>query len=491
MNQPEEEAADADHLSTTRSTRCSPARRTGAAGRAGQVRGAPGAGHIDGQPYVVKHLDHEADWTLRVAYVPGSATVELWRHGVLAELPDCFNQPIVAVAQDVRRPDGLRPAHARRRQVAGPGHRRADPGRAARAVPRPHGRAARHLLGAGGSTSSRRRDRYLELSPRMAAAEAALGSDHLVPRLVAQGWPLLEEVAPALARVVVPLAHDPSPLVDALATTPADLRARQLEARQPRHRRRRADRAPRLGAARARARRPATWRGTSRSTAAGSPRRRRTRSRPTGRRSSATASTPRRGGTASSASACSARWSSSAGRRRSAGTTTSSPGGRSRSCGRRRCWSRHGAERARRGLRRRGRRLARRAGADVRPAGRGPGRPRPGRGWSGARVLDVGAGTGVAGTVRAAPRRAPGGRGRPGARHAAPRPPALSAVGDLTRGCRSPDDAFDLARPRSRSTTSPTRPRRWRELRRVAPARWSPPPSHRSGTTRRRRPSTG
>ncbi len=54
----------------------------------------------------------------------------------------------------------------------------------------------------------------------MAAAEAAIGSDHLVPRLVAQGWPLLEEVAPALARVVVPLVHEPAPLVDALATTP-------------------------------------------------------------------------------------------------------------------------------------------------------------------------------------------------------------------------------------------------------------------------------
>ena len=62
--------------------------------------------------------------------------------------------------------------------------------------------------------------RYLELSPWMAQAEAALGSDHLVPRLVAKGWPLLAEVAPAAAAVVTPLAHDPGPLVDALAATP-------------------------------------------------------------------------------------------------------------------------------------------------------------------------------------------------------------------------------------------------------------------------------
>ncbi len=174
---------------------------------------------IDGAPYVVKHLDHDADWTLRVANIPGSATVELWRRGVLAELPDSFNQPIVAVAHDVRRPtvsallmhdvgswlvpatDELVPAEQ-------------------------HERFLDHMAALHAAFWGRRidvvspADRYLELSPRMAAAEAALGSDHLVPRLVAQGWPLLEEVAPALARVVVPLVHDPTPLVDALDTTP-------------------------------------------------------------------------------------------------------------------------------------------------------------------------------------------------------------------------------------------------------------------------------
>jgi hypothetical protein len=175
---------------------------------------------IDGATYVVKYLDHDADWTLRVADIPGSATVELWRRGVLAELPDCFNQPIVGVAHDVRRPTvsallmhdvgtWLVPATD-------------DP------VPlEQHERFLDHMAALHATFWDRRidvvspTDRYLELSPRMAAAEAAIGSDHLVPRLVAQGWPLLEEVAPALARVVVPLVHDPSPLVDALDTMPA------------------------------------------------------------------------------------------------------------------------------------------------------------------------------------------------------------------------------------------------------------------------------
>jgi len=62
--------------------------------------------------------------------------------------------------------------------------------------------------------------RYLELSPWMAEAEAATGSGQLVPQLVGRGWPLLAEVAPAAAAIVTPLARDPSPLVDALATTP-------------------------------------------------------------------------------------------------------------------------------------------------------------------------------------------------------------------------------------------------------------------------------
>ena len=64
------------------------------------------------------------------------------------------------------------------------------------------------------------RGRYLELSPSMAEAELARGSDALVPQLVRRGWPLLEEVAPRAAGVVVPLAHDPAPLVAALAETP-------------------------------------------------------------------------------------------------------------------------------------------------------------------------------------------------------------------------------------------------------------------------------
>lgn len=179
---------------------------------------------IDGEPYVVKYLDHDEDWSLRAAGVPGSATVELWRRGILHDLPDEIAQPIVAVAHDRVRPAlsallmhdvgaWLVPAVDDPIPVA-QNERFLDHLAALHVAFWETGRDI-------GVVSAE--DRYLELSPRMAAAEAALGQDHLVPRLVAQGWPLLETVAPDAAAVVVPLVHQPGPLVDALATTPQTL----------------------------------------------------------------------------------------------------------------------------------------------------------------------------------------------------------------------------------------------------------------------------
>ncbi len=174
---------------------------------------------IDATSYVVKHLDRDADWTLRVADIPGSATVELWRRGVLDELPPCFHQPIVAVAHDAADPQC---SAILMRDVG----RFLVPATDEPITLDQHERFLDHMAALHAAFWGRRievvspTDRYLELSPRMAEAEVALGSDHLVPRLVAQGWPLLEEVAPALARVVVPLVHEPSPLVDALDATP-------------------------------------------------------------------------------------------------------------------------------------------------------------------------------------------------------------------------------------------------------------------------------
>lgn len=179
---------------------------------------------IDGGPYVVKYLDQDRDWSLRAARVPGSPTVALWRRGILGDLPDEIAQPIVAVAHDEDRPA----LAALLMHDVGPWLIPAvdDP-----ITEEQNARFLDHLAALHATFWQTGRDidvvapadRYLELSPRMAAEEAALGQDHLVPRLVAQGWPLLESVAPRAAAVVVPLVHDPAPLIDVLAATPQTL----------------------------------------------------------------------------------------------------------------------------------------------------------------------------------------------------------------------------------------------------------------------------
>ncbi len=169
--------------------------------------------------YVLKHIDRADDWTLRSTGSLEPPPVVLWRRGVLDALPACFVQPILDVA------------------YAGDGrawllmHDISDtllPGDGSPIAPETNAAFLDHLA-ALCAVWWQRPDipnvvepvaRYLELSPWTAIAEAALGSEHLVPRLIAQGWERLAQVAPAAAEVVVPLAWDPGPLVEALDATP-------------------------------------------------------------------------------------------------------------------------------------------------------------------------------------------------------------------------------------------------------------------------------
>jgi hypothetical protein len=185
---------------------------------------------LDGEPYIVKYLDSTMDWTLRAAGVPGGVSLEMWTRDLFRRLPDCFEQPIVAVATGV-----LDPGDAAAPEVTALVMR--DVGEwmvevSDEPVPLRHHRqfldhmAALHanFWQAGSEIDIvSPTTRYLELSPRTAEAEARLGSDHLVPRLIGQGWPLLEEVAPVAASIVGPLSRDPGPLVTALESTPQTL----------------------------------------------------------------------------------------------------------------------------------------------------------------------------------------------------------------------------------------------------------------------------
>ncbi len=173
---------------------------------------------IDGERYVLKHLDLAQDWTMRASGCLRGAPLELWDRGILARLPGCLNQPIVAAA-----PQGRGCALLMRDVTPWLVPATDAPITAAQHMRFLAHMAALHAQFWGGGAEFDvvpAMHRYLELSPWTAAAEAAVGSAHLVPRLVAKGWPLLAEVAPAAAAVVTPLAHDPGPLVEALAGTP-------------------------------------------------------------------------------------------------------------------------------------------------------------------------------------------------------------------------------------------------------------------------------
>jgi hypothetical protein len=180
---------------------------------------------IGGQPYVLTHIDLAEDWTMRASGCLRGASLTLWERGILARLPDCFNQPIVGAAPVER--EGPAPSggcdllmHDVTPWLV--------PVTDAPITTAQHLRFLRHMAALHASFWDCGSEldivpemhRYLELSPWMAEAEAAAGSPQLVPQLVAKGWPLLAEVAPAAAAVVTPLAYDPGPLMDALATTP-------------------------------------------------------------------------------------------------------------------------------------------------------------------------------------------------------------------------------------------------------------------------------
>jgi hypothetical protein len=185
---------------------------------------------IDGERYVVKYLDRRRDWTLRASGMLRGVTTEMWSRGLLDRLPPCLDQPIVAVGVgplDDADADDFEVTVLVMRDVGDCMVDVSD-------EPVPYDVHAQFLdhmaaLHATFWEAGPEIDlvtpmtRYLELSPWTARAEEWVGSDHRVPKLIAQGWPLLDEVAPRAAGVVHPLSLDPGPLVMALATTPQTL----------------------------------------------------------------------------------------------------------------------------------------------------------------------------------------------------------------------------------------------------------------------------
>ena len=172
---------------------------------------------IGGARYVLKYQDPRDDWLLRASGDPGERYVLLWQRGLLDRLPDVIDHAVVAAHWD-----GSVGRVLLRDVTAAllPPDERLSHDQHFRFLDH---MAALHAAFWGwhddvGLTSLSAR--YLMFSPATAEAEAVLGSQAVVPKVMAQGWARLADVSPRLDEVVRPLLKDPAPLVAALERLP-------------------------------------------------------------------------------------------------------------------------------------------------------------------------------------------------------------------------------------------------------------------------------
>jgi len=175
---------------------------------------------IDGERYVLKYQDPRDDWLLRATGDPGERYVRLWEIGLLGRMPDVIDSAVVACSFD---------GAVGRVLLRDVSTQLLPPGRPFSTEQ--HIRFVDHM-GAMHAAFWGWRDevgltplavRYLMFSPAVAQAEAARGSEAVVPTLMAQGWARLPAVSTRLADLVLPLLDDPSPLVAALGAVPHTL----------------------------------------------------------------------------------------------------------------------------------------------------------------------------------------------------------------------------------------------------------------------------
>ena len=180
---------------------------------------------IGGEPHVVKYLHVDADWIMRSTGDLCCRPLTVWKSGLLDRLPACIDHAVVGAASGLGR-NGWGAALLMRdvsRWLVPEGD---DP------VPlEQHARFLEHMaaLHAGfwGWTDTvglaPATNRYLVFSPDGIALEERRGWPDAVPPLIIEGWTRFGATAGPVASPVLDLAHDPSPLVEALGTLPQTL----------------------------------------------------------------------------------------------------------------------------------------------------------------------------------------------------------------------------------------------------------------------------
>lgn len=177
---------------------------------------------IAGERYVLKFLCADDDWIMRATGDLHARQLRFWRSELVGRLPHSVDHAVVGCA-DYAPADKHRGGALLLRDVSD--HLVST----ASLVPlRQHHRFLEHMAAMHAQLWGWRDDlelmplahHYLALTSLMAATEREFGGTDEVPPRVAKGWQAFPAAAPRLASLVMALAEDPGPLVDALRTTP-------------------------------------------------------------------------------------------------------------------------------------------------------------------------------------------------------------------------------------------------------------------------------
>lgn len=181
---------------------------------------------VGGQRYVLKYLHPADDWLMRATGDLHGRPLTLLRHGWLDEVPACIDHAIVGAAWD-ERSDG-RGAVLVMRDVGAWLLPEGD-----HEIPLDQHLAFLDHMAQLHVAFWGRCDtigllplstRLVCFGPRLGDTERARGGTDLVPtKLMPEGWARFARRAPRAAEIVFALHDDPSPLVDALASTPQTL----------------------------------------------------------------------------------------------------------------------------------------------------------------------------------------------------------------------------------------------------------------------------
>lgn len=176
---------------------------------------------IDGETFIVKHVDLGDDWIMRQTGDMHGYAISVWAEGILDLVPPCIDHAYVGAARDGRHgailmrdvsawlvPDDRTPLDAEQ-----------------------HLRFLDHLAQlhatCWGFTDTAGllplATRYCWFGREALECEQALGFPSPVPQIAQEGWARLPDVAPELAATLLPLRDAPWPVIDALAAEPSTL----------------------------------------------------------------------------------------------------------------------------------------------------------------------------------------------------------------------------------------------------------------------------